>query len=205
MKTKRHHIVISGTGRAGTSFLVKLLTGLGIDTGFTANNIDLDTNARAGLEWDICNRNAPYVVKSPWLCSRIDEVLRNEDIIIDQAIIPIRNLNAAALSRVKVEEMSNGIGIYKRVKGGLWLTDDPEEQSHVLAEQFHNLIFALVRADIQITFCNYPRIVKDSAYLWSKIKSIFFSNGDISYGRFQSLFYEIVRPEFVHQYTLEDV
>lgn len=30
----KHHIIISGTGRAGTTFLVQLLTELELDTGF---------------------------------------------------------------------------------------------------------------------------------------------------------------------------
>ena len=32
--TPRRHVVITGTGRAGTSFLVELLTHLGLETGF---------------------------------------------------------------------------------------------------------------------------------------------------------------------------
>lgn len=31
----KRHIIISGTGRAGATFLVQLFTALGIDTGFT--------------------------------------------------------------------------------------------------------------------------------------------------------------------------
>ncbi|MGO8710482.1 MAG: hypothetical protein ACLQUZ_00180 [Rhizomicrobium sp.] len=30
----RHHVIISGTGRAGTTFLVQLLTALKLDTGY---------------------------------------------------------------------------------------------------------------------------------------------------------------------------
>ena len=31
---QRRHLVITGVGRSGTTFLVELLTGLGLDTGF---------------------------------------------------------------------------------------------------------------------------------------------------------------------------
>jgi hypothetical protein len=74
----RHHCAISGTGRAGTSFLVQLLTYLELDTGFTEDTLILDKNARAGLELDILSRNAPYIVKKPWLCDTIIDVLKNE-------------------------------------------------------------------------------------------------------------------------------
>jgi hypothetical protein len=33
----KRHILISGTGRAGTTFLVQLFTALGFDTGFDLN------------------------------------------------------------------------------------------------------------------------------------------------------------------------
>ena len=64
----RRHVMISGTGRAGTSFLVQLLTNLGLDTGVTPEKMKLDENARAGLEYDIRKADAPYIVKSPFFC-----------------------------------------------------------------------------------------------------------------------------------------
>ena len=48
----RHHIIISGTGRAGTTFLVQLLTELGLDTGFPKGQ-KIDQNSSAGLELDL--------------------------------------------------------------------------------------------------------------------------------------------------------
>ena len=37
--TPRHHVIITGTGRAGTTFLMELLTNLGLDTGFNSGNL----------------------------------------------------------------------------------------------------------------------------------------------------------------------
>jgi len=71
----RSHIVITGTGRAGTTFLVQLLTHLGLDTGFDVDTIDLSPIARASLETDIRDPNAPYIVKSPFLCDLAEEVV----------------------------------------------------------------------------------------------------------------------------------
>ena len=64
------HIVITGTGRAGTTFLMHLLTELGLETGFSpetlSQNISQDSNS--GLEWpneDFLSGKAPRVFKSP--------------------------------------------------------------------------------------------------------------------------------------------
>jgi len=98
-KKKRNHVVISFTGRAWTTFLVKLLTKLGFDTGFNENNMFVDDNANAGLELDIRNEAAPYIVKHPQFSSYVDEVLDRNDIILEHVFLPMRDLNAAAQSR----------------------------------------------------------------------------------------------------------
>ena len=70
----RHHIIISGTGRAGTTFLVQLLTELGLDTGFPRAVSQTDANSNAGMELDIRDIKAPYIIKNPWLCDYLDEI-----------------------------------------------------------------------------------------------------------------------------------
>jgi hypothetical protein len=46
----KHHIIISGTDRSGTTFLVQLLTALGLDTGFTDLTSPVFANCDAGME-----------------------------------------------------------------------------------------------------------------------------------------------------------
>ena len=62
---RRRHAVIAGTGRAGTSFLVRFLKACGLDTG--ATEMPFDARARAGLERNLLDEGAAYVVKDPWL------------------------------------------------------------------------------------------------------------------------------------------
>src|SRR5688572_28074547 len=113
----RHHIIISGTGRAGTTFLLQLLTELGLDTGFPKGQV-LDTNSRAGMELDIRDSHAPYVIKSPWLCDYLDDVLQGGEIIVYHAIIPVRDLYAAAQSRRHVASAApSDPRIYLEVSG----------------------------------------------------------------------------------------
>jgi hypothetical protein len=193
----RHHSIITGTGRAGTSFIVQLLSHLGKETGFETL-FPFNLIAKGGLEFDIRKDNAPYIVKAPAICSYIDEILSNETIVIDHAFIPIRDLEAAARSRVDVQER---FGVSKTVPGGLVFTEDPQRQAGVLAELFHNLIFALTRADIPMTFIAYPRLIRDCDYLYEKLKPLV---ADIDRDRFCEAFHKVRQPEWVHAFTDHD-
>jgi hypothetical protein len=55
----KHHVIISGTGRAGTTFLVQLLTALSLDTGFKPGTTPVFAHCNAGMEQDIRKPNAP--------------------------------------------------------------------------------------------------------------------------------------------------
>jgi hypothetical protein len=82
----RRHIIITGTGRAGTTLLVQLLTVVGLDTGFSDVTADVDPNCNAGMEWDLRNPNAPYIVKSPWMCDYLDDLLDQGEVTIDYSL-----------------------------------------------------------------------------------------------------------------------
>ena len=92
----RHHTIISGTGRSGTTFLVQLLTELELDTGFSNAQDQISPNANAGFELDIRHPDAPYFIKNPALCDYLDEILAGGNIHIDYAIVPVRDLYSAA-------------------------------------------------------------------------------------------------------------
>ncbi len=197
----KKHCIISGTGRAGTSFLVQLLTRLGVDTGFEPDRIDLSPETRAGLEWDLRSDDAPYVVKSPWLCDTIEEILARPDIEIEHAYIPYRDLDGAARSRMFVEKLSNGCGVYKEVPGGLWHTKDPNAQAPVLAKKFFKLVTALGDAGVPMTFLRYPRLTQDPTYCYQKLGRLL---GNISYDEFAVVFAKVRRPDWVHSFGERD-
>ena len=196
----RSHVIISGTGRAGTTFLVQLLTRLGLDTGYQADTIEVSLLARAGLEMDILAPTAPYIVKSPNLCDLVEEVLASS-VRIEHAIIPIRQFDAAAASRAYVQKITTGSADGKTVVGGLWRTDKADEQVSVLRVKFTKLIEVLVRHDIPMTFLSYPRLVRDPDYLYGKLQ---FLLADIDLATFRKTFDELVRPEWVHQFNGDD-
>jgi len=194
----RSHCIITGTGRAGTTFLVHLLTELGLDTGFSPDNIKLDSVSKAGLEADIMSGSAPYIVKSPWFCDNIEKVLKVR--MIDHAIIPVRNLDNVAGSRARVHKTYGFIGKFFTVPGGLVHTFSPVRQKDILALQFTHLVQTLVANDIPITFLDFPRFTQDPAYLYQKIE---FLLEDIEFEVFSATVNKIVRPEWIHDFKSE--
>ena len=197
----RSHIVISGTGRAGTTFLVQLLTHLGLNTGFDTDKMEVHPIARAGLELDIRDENAPYIVKSPSLCDSLEDVLASS-VRIEHAIIPVREFEAAAASRAHVQKLTTGNADGKdEVNGGLWGTDEAYNQVSVLRFKFTKLIEVLVRHDIPMTFLAYPQFFNDPDYLYEKLT---FLLGNIDLASFRTAFDRIVRPEWIHQFNEDD-
>jgi hypothetical protein len=189
----KHHLIISGTGRAGTTFLVQLLTELGLDTGFSPANTDVNSDSRAGMEWNIRTANAPYVVKSPTLNHDLETLLETREVVVDCAIIPIRELYAAAESRRVVQHNSRE----RDLPGGLVLTDKPQEQEAALAMEFHRLIHTLVRYDVPMIWLHFPRLVKDADYLYGKLQARL-PNQNLE--TFVPAFRKVSRPELVHAF-----
>ncbi|MBN2684348.1 MAG: hypothetical protein JXR40_03640 [Pontiellaceae bacterium] len=200
----RKHTLITGTGRAGTTFLVQLLTNLGLDTGFSANNMPINNTARAGLEFSLLNENSPYIVKHPSFIYEAEEVLNKDDIIIDHIFIPIRDLYSAAESRRKVERdglksisLTDRI-LYrlnlKQLPGALTRTRSKNKQEDVLVNALYAALLHVSEKDIPVTLIQYPKLTKDSDYLFYKLKPIL---KDIDKDTFKSVFEKTVRPDLV--------
>jgi len=194
----KHHIVITGTGRAGTTFLLQLLTELGLGTGYTPDSFEIAEHCNVGSEWDIRRSDAPYIVKSPWLCDSLESVIELYGIVVDHAIIPVRDLYSAAESRRDVSRRTP-LGIYPvEVPGGLMYTIVPELQEIHLAEKQHKLLCVLAKHDIPHSLLHFPRLVLDAEYLYPKISQVFKS---IEYSSFERAFRKISRPELVRNFN----
>jgi hypothetical protein len=194
-------IYVSGTGRAGTTFLVQLLTRLGQDTGFKSGKATRAyfPIARAGLEKDIFDKRGPRIIKSPFLCDRVDDVLA-AGIKIDHVVIPVRNFTDAAESRRYVQMKTTGTRDGTAVAGGLWDTEKADLQEHVLGLKFARLIEALVRNEINMTFLSFPRLTRDPDYLYEQIR---FMLPGIERDKFADAFAMEVRPELVGSWVAD--
>lgn len=197
----KHHLIISGAGRAGTTFLVQLFTALSLDTGFTDSASGVNLNCNAGMEWDIRHPDAPYIIKSPWLCDYLDDLLEARRIIIDHAIIPVRDLYSAAESRRDVTRRTDKSLYPGGIPGGLWHTDKPEQQETVLVNQLYKIIYTIAKRDIPVTLLYFPRLAHNPEYLYGKIE---FALKGISYERFLEAYRQVVQPEMVHEFRAKD-
>jgi hypothetical protein len=191
---QKHKVIITGTGRAGTTFLVRLLTEVGLDTGITCKNWKRKyyPGSNAGLEHNLLDPETPYIVKNPALCETLPDALATGRFVIDHVYVPIRDLETAAASRVRLG------GADGSVAGGLWGTSEPGEQRRVLAESFHKLVHVLVVHEIPHTFILFPRLVSDPAYLFARMAFVL---QGISREDFDAAFNRIADRSLVHDFA----
>jgi hypothetical protein len=169
-RTQRRHLVIAGTGRAGNSFLVQFLGASGLDVG---TDHAWAPRARAGSEHYLLDDGAPYVVKDPWLFAYCNEI-NFPDITIDALIVPMRELMAAATSRIFQERMALAESVWRNrpltdvaasTAGGVVYSLDPIDQARVLAVGFYQLLHWAVLNEIPLVLLEFPRLVENSDYL----------------------------------------
>lgn len=207
----RHHAVITGTGRAGTTFLVELLTLLGLDTGFSCRDISARKSAvaQAGLEIDVRRQGAPYIVKAPAFCDHAAQVFARPDIVIDHVFVPMRALHEAAESRRRVMNLHlAGMSWPRRLKvwlkrkelaGGLVGTRSGTDQEQVLRDRLYRLMLAAAEHPVDVTLLHFPRLVHDSAYLFGKLRPLL---RDIPFERFDRVHRRLAQPSLVHSFVL---
>jgi hypothetical protein len=181
----KRHLLIAGTGRSGTSFLVDYLTALGLDTTIARTGRgQWHEAAQAGFEnFPLVDPDVPYVVKTPWLTEFIDEVLANKNFGIDAVIIPVRDLAEAAASRIvnerrDIHERAPWMAKFEKswdnwgnTPGGIVYSLNAVDQGRIIAAGFHHLVQRLVAADIPIVFLAFPKLVEDGDYLFEKLRN----------------------------------
>jgi hypothetical protein len=196
------HILIGGTGRAGTTLLVQLLTILGFDTGYSEQQVlrDVDAMSKAGLEHVLLEGpDLPQVIKSPWLSDEIEDALCR-GFRVSMAIIPLRNLFEAAESRRHVYRQAKSANLDALGHpGSLWKVKDPMEQESVLAVELYKFLEPLVARNVPIVFLSFPRFVEDSGYFYDQLSSIFEQRG-VSRKIVLAVHKRIADPSLVHRF-----
>ncbi|WP_284947402.1 hypothetical protein [Acidisoma cladoniae] len=197
------HILITGTGRAGTTFLVQLLTALDFDTGFTVDQAitEVDPISKAGLEVNEVTPSTSYVIKSPWFVDKLLPTMEAGQLSLSTAIVPIRDLYAAAQSRRRVTDAAVQAGGDPAAHhpGGLWLTDDPSEQENKLATQYYQLMLLLSRFGIPTIGVEFPRLATDETYLFARLQSLMTEHG-VSEAEFSHAYRRTVQPDTIHDF-----
>lgn len=156
------HLVIAGTGRAGTTHLVQWLAARGLDCGTGV----IDPISGGGLEHRLTGTDLPYVVKDPWLFTYLDDI---DPSIIDVLVVPVRDLHDAAASRVRIElahldQTHPGwrSNIWGSTPGGMIHRLHVEAQAPILAAGFHQLVQWAVAHDVRLVLLDFGRIADDT-------------------------------------------
>jgi hypothetical protein len=190
--TTGRHLLIGGPGRAGTSFLVRYLAELGLDTELArSGEVTWHAAANAGLETMPLRLDSPdlpaelpYVVKFPLLHECLDHVLSAQGFGVDGVIVPVRALDEAAASRVAQElqavhraapwmaQLDRTWEVWAETPGGVVYSLNPVDQARLLAVGFYTLIERLVRAEIPLALLAFPRIVTDADYLFDHLRAL---------------------------------
>jgi hypothetical protein len=189
-------VIIAGTGRAGTTLLVQILTDLGLDTGF-APDAPIDSRALAGLELPAAAPDSPRIVKSPHLSRWLAGLLDAGRIEVEHVIIPIRDLDVAAASRVRMTRYGSDLHTW----GGLFGTTRATRQREALAVIEYELLYTIARHDLAHTLLEFPRFAFDWEYAYAKLG---FLDPAIPAERWRDAVQGRVRPELVHETPLSD-
>jgi hypothetical protein len=191
--TSDGHLIITGTGRAGTTLLVQILSHLGFDTGYSAEAAmaRVDPVSHAGLEPGMDRLAAwPYVVKKPLLSYKLAGLLASGRLRVRAVIVPVRAVAQAAASRRRVAAAG-------RERGGLWLTRDGQTQEQSLLEASHALLCTLAEYGLPHVLLAYPRFARDAGYAFAQLAPVLAPHG-VTAEEFAAAHLACVRPERVH-------
>ena len=177
-------ILITGTGKCGTTFLIKLFSFLDFNTGFNRDNYKLAIfpNCNSGMERrpeEIYTREY-YIQKSPIYMMNIEKIVTNPSIKIKTVIIPIRDLKKSAESRVRQQNKN----------GGLWNATDLQSQIDHYKNIISNYIYISTKYDINTIYIDFDKMINDKLYLFNKLKNIL-DEKNIDFETFSSVYDEV--------------
>jgi hypothetical protein len=187
-------VVITGTGRAGTTVLVQILSDLGLDTGFSPDH-RVDDRVHAGLEFKIQSPNAPRIIKDPNLSRRLGALLDSGAVEIEHVIVPVRDLDVAAASRVRNTRYGSDLHTF----GGLFGTARATRQQEALALLFYELFWTIARHELPHTLLVFPRFLDDWEYTYRRLS---FLDPAIPPERWKEAIARRADPTLVHEQPL---
>ena len=103
-----------------------------------------------------------YIIKNPYIINNIKNIAQDTSITIKYVIIPIRDLQMSANSRVK----------HGKNPGGLWCAKDKLSQIDFYKNILTNYIIISTKYDINTIFIDFDKMINDKIYLFNKLKNI---------------------------------
>ena len=196
VRPAKKKIIIAGTGRAGTSFLVVLLTRLGFNTGYAAYIEDYSDDLRAGCEYDLFHldpkkqkqsyKQAPYILKHPEYSLQLESLLKNKLLEVEHVIIPVRDISQVARSR-------RNTNLVWTIEGINDMASNLETDQIALTYALGKLVETCTLYNLPFTILKFPDLVTDAHYCYQSLSKVFKINKD----RFNKIFRQLSKPESI--------
>jgi len=174
----RGKIAVTGTGRCGTSFLMRLLTAYDPDfTGFQAHDHMIVPGVQAGMEhvvdarsdrWDFLRLGRVW--KDPGLMTRLPGLVERGDVPA-LLVVPVRRVEHAAKSRLANNRPwfpDHPVDLSKQDEWPEWATQ--EAQAKVLREGLGRLVETAALYQIPIQFVRWETL-GDAGALYSELSA----------------------------------
>jgi len=193
-------ILITGTGRCGTTFLILLFSFLNYDTGYNKTNYieDIFPNCNSGME--SLYTEEKYILKNPLFLEQIEEIACCKDMTIKYVIIPIRDYAVSVKSRVFLENENKNNKKHEKedekeyvcgtVPGGLVKAVDYDTQLAYYRQTMSNYIYIMTKYEINTVFINFDKMISDKKYLFDKLTPIL-DGKNINFDLFSEAFDEV--------------
>ena len=162
---KQEKILITSTGRSGTTFVTLLYIFLNQSVNFTKETYQQELSkfyiTNCGLEGDYTSQST--IVKNPNFLYKIAEIQKH--IHIKYIIFPWRNFVKSAISRAYISQMTPN--------GGLWNATDIESQLAFYKKSYKLFLLDTTRYKIPVIYLDFEQLIQDPYYVYQSLKPTF--------------------------------
>lgn len=205
----RGKVIVTGTGRSGTSFLMQILTACHLPTGYDNPFTDWYMRNLGGMDRNLHTKmtpdevaELPKIVKDPRACRRLESLVEGGVIYPEHVIICIRDVEASARSFVSAKN--------------IWIADDPDDPDSFrlgsadkcdvdeqqvkqwLERVLGRLFVTLATHEIPYTTVAFPRMIHDADYLYDKLSEVPGMMSAINRDGFVKVHGRFANPRHVH-------
>lgn len=194
-------VLLTGTGRSGTSFAMQILTALGLPTGFDRPEDGFFTDRMCGQEVVIpedAERGEmwrfPHVVKDPRLAWTLRGLLERGALEPLHVYVLVRDVRDAARSRVD-REMAWAVPGQEEALRVAGDRNRLEAQVGQLHQGLGILLETLALHEVPFTLVQFPRLVDDGGYFARAFRGLL---GDFPVEAVVAAHRRIADPSHVH-------